>query len=98
MGLGVESGVLGEGGGGERGESVSALGEGADAAGALEEWQSGSLEAVLARVKKAMGKQEWGVARRGWEEVLRRDGKHPGALVNLGWLAQREQRWGDAEG
>jgi Flp pilus assembly protein TadD len=56
------------------------------------------LEAVLARVKKAMGKQEWGVARRGWEEVLRRDGKHPGALVNLGWLAQREQRWGEAEG
>ncbi|NBV85470.1 MAG: hypothetical protein EBS01_04230, partial [Verrucomicrobia bacterium] len=45
----------------------------------------------------ALGKEDLAEAKAGFHKVLELDAEHLGALVNLGWIAQREKAWGEAE-
>jgi Flp pilus assembly protein TadD len=45
----------------------------------------------------AMGRNELGVAKSGFKRVLERRPEEISALVNLGWIAQREKVWPEAE-
>ncbi len=45
----------------------------------------------------ALGREDLGEAKACFLKVLDLDAQHLGALVNLGWIAQREKAWGEAE-
>lgn len=63
------------------------------AAAGEEDWASGELRESAA----AMGRGEAVPARAGFKRVLERQPENLIALVNLGWIAQREKAWDEAE-
>jgi Flp pilus assembly protein TadD len=62
-------------------------------AGGDESWAAAELRESAA----AMAKGEAAPARAGFKRVLERQPENLVALVNLGWLAQREKAWPEAE-
>ena len=60
------------------------------------EWES--VEAEFRTAAVAMGRGELADARKAFAAILVRQPQHLGSLINLGWVAQREKAWGEAEG
>lgn len=56
-----------------------------------------SLEAEFKAGTYAMGRGELEKAKKAFKAGLSRQPQHLGCLMNLGWIAQREKQWVDAE-
>lgn len=56
-----------------------------------------SVEAEFRTGALAMGRGDLKAAKKTFQEALSRQPQHLGCLINLGWIAQREKNWGDAE-
>jgi Flp pilus assembly protein TadD len=56
-----------------------------------------AVDSLMREAIATMGAGHLAEARIGFVAVLQKDPEHLGALVNLGWIAQRQRAWGDAE-
>lgn len=56
-----------------------------------------AVDSLLKDAMAAMGAGNLSEAKVGFVSVLQKEPDHLGALVNLGWIAQRQKSWDDAE-
>ena len=57
-----------------------------------------SVETEFRSAATAMGRGELQDAKKTFTAILARQPQHLGSLINMGWVAQREKAWADAEG